>query len=1171
MRLLGPVEVRAGEAAARAPVPIERPVWRAVLAALALRPGQPCATEHLIDAVWDADPPAKPRSVLQSHVARLRGALEPDRAARSPGKLVVTVPGGYLLNVAPEQVDVERFRESVQRGLDATARADATAGLTALDGALALWRGQPFPELGDTGYATAQRTRLVELRRSAAVARLECDLALGRDDEAVAEAEALLGDDSLHEPLWAVLAVGRYRLGQQAAALAGLDRLRTRLRDDLGIDPSADVRELETAILNQADWLRGPWPLRPERRGATTGPTRRRRAMPDALAVRQRSPFVGRESERAALRRAVATAAGGEPRVVLLAGEPGVGKTRLAIEAAREVHAGGGTVLTGRCDERLGVPYQPLLEALSAWVRLHDADELAGALGPMPAHLGRLYPPLRELAGLRPPPSVDPATDRFHLFEAVAGWLRALAGEAPLLVLLDDLHWATAETVVLVRHLAHAPELPALLIGTYRDTDLGSHDPWTDALAELRTWPVVTDLALRGLDAGEVRKLLAAAGDAAAAATAEAVHAATGGNPFFVEELVAHLAERPQRGEPAAGPGGLPGEVAALAGVRDVVARRLRGLSAETVEVLRTAAVAGSEWDVPALAAAVGDEERVLRAVDEAVAAALVREAGGPEPSCTFAHELVRSVLEAQLTATRRQREHRHVAEALERVHGTARAGAVADHLRRAGPWAELERVVTASLTAARQAWHRAAFEEASAHCEAAIAVLDRRGGDPADVARLRQALGEVMYASRIDLDRGLEQLAAARDAYERLGDPLRAAAARTRIARCVTTFFSRVDVERARDELDAALAVLEPAGPSPELAEALTIRAATAGWELAADVGRDAALRAVETCRRVDDVSARLTAEAVAGLCLLADGYLAEGQRRMAAAHAEASAHGDPLATWTAAYCYALCGNLLLDPSGWSGWVAGELASGRYESAAGLRTALRGLLAGWAVARGRRAEAQRLEEEMPAHAVIWPWKWAYVDGRWDDAAQSALQVAEAALATGNRNSALAALWWASHARELQGRAEDAVALTERAADLLPARPTTWATLWTSGRLAVLLADRERSRALAHLDACERVLAAGEDHRGLAGLVALGRAVTADAPEEADAAFSTARDAYRRVDHRLLEVDALRRWGMATGRPEQLDEALALADRARLGGPWRAHLTAGRRAAAAGT
>ncbi|MGH9004454.1 MAG: ATP-binding protein, partial [Acidimicrobiia bacterium] len=256
--------------------------------------------------------------------------------------------------------------------------------------------------------------------------------------------------------------------------------------------------------------------------------------------------FVGRDTELERLGQLWKEAAAGGLRVALLAGEPGVGKTRMAAELAVRVHDEGAMVLAGRCDEDLGVPYQPFVEALRHFA--DHATALSERLGRYGGELTRLVPELNErVPGLPAPLRSDPETERYRLFDGVAAWLAAASADEPVLLVLDDLQWAAKPTLLLLRHVVRAGGGRVLVVGTYRDTELTHDHPLLEVVPDLRRQGGVERLSLTGLDGAGVTTLVEqAAGralDVAGLALARAVYQETEGNPFFVREVLRHLAE----------------------------------------------------------------------------------------------------------------------------------------------------------------------------------------------------------------------------------------------------------------------------------------------------------------------------------------------------------------------------------------------------------------------------------------------------------------------------------------------------------------------------------------------------------------------------------------------------------------------------------------------------
>ena len=459
------------------------------------------------------------------------------------------------------------------------------------------------------------------------------------------------------------------------------------------------------------------------------------------------APYVGRPRLLTQLQDTFAETAQAGCRMTLLAGEPGVGKTRTAAELAHRAHGAGAVVLYGHCDEDLGAPYQPFMEALDFYTQ----EARQPLLGRLSGELVRLLPQLpSRVPGLGRPITSDPRSEEHLLFEATASWLVELSSADPVVLVLDDLHWADKPTLVLLQHVLRAGAAAGegcrlLVLGTYRDTDIDRSHPLAGVLADLRRLPVVSRHPVGGLSESEVEQFIATAAghelDGETLAMAETVYAETEGNPFFVAEVLRHLVEtgavvRREGRWSVAG----PETVSVPEGVRDVIGRRLSRLSTPANELLSVAAVVGRDIDVELLVEVSElTEPTLLDALDEAVRARIVDETGPDR--YRFSHTLIRATLYEELSATRRRRLHRRVGEALEKLRPED-VVALAYHYVEAGPEGGLlTRAVQYSLSAAEQSLAARALADAERRFQQVLEVLDEADlGDEA--ARLTALCG---------------------------------------------------------------------------------------------------------------------------------------------------------------------------------------------------------------------------------------------------------------------------------------------------------------------------------------------------------------------------------------------------------------------------------------------
>ncbi len=776
--LLGPVQITDQDR----PVTVEGTKSRALLAVLLIHANSVVSVSRLVECLWGDDPPSNAVGSLHAYISRLRRLL-------GVGVLVTHRPG-YQLTLDADQLDATRFERLLKQGM-----ADARSGrprqaVVALRQALALWQGPCLAEFADEPFAAEEILRMDGLRTTAVEECLGAELAIGRHAEVVEEAWRLVAEHPTREILWSHLMLALYRCDRQAEALAAYQTARARLSDELGIEPVPALKAMQHSILNQDPGL--AWePPNPLPTGlGRTGSSR---------------PLVGRTCEAAWLRDAWRRTSEGVASTVLLTGEAGIGKTRLAMDLAVEAHEGGGTVLWGRAVRNSLAPFEPFAEALRDYTDRFPTEDVVGRIGPAAVDLGLLVPGMPDGA----PVTQVPKARRHRMFEAVADLLRAAAADAPVLLVLDDLHVSDRSTLLLVEHLVRHPRRAVcMILVLYRETDLSAEHALAELLAALRADGLAEHRRLDGLDPRDVEQLMhGITGVSPPPALARAVYDRTAGNPLFVDEIVRTLQDAGTDTETAVR------QLAVPERIRDVVAQRLARLPAPARRVVGAASAIGHQFTLKVLAALLDQPEHLLwEQLEQSIDAGVVREQGDGPGRYVFAHPLIRDTLYEGLSHTRRASLHQRAGEVLEQLgDGSARAslGELAHHFHRSAI-NDAERAVGYALRAGDEAMTLLGFSEARTHYERAHDLLGL--ADPADTGdrrgRLLLALGharlgeyDVTGARRAFLDAA--RLAVERGAHDQL--------ARAVMGVVWGIEFAEVDAD-AVSQIEQALSQLDPA-----------------------------------------------------------------------------------------------------------------------------------------------------------------------------------------------------------------------------------------------------------------------------------------------------------------------------------------------------------------------
>ena len=733
--LLGDIEVRVDGHL----VEVGHARQQCVLAALLADANRAVPVTQLVDRVWGDHAPHRVRETLYNYLSRLRHAL-----ALIPEIGLLRRPGGYVLTVDPMAVDLHRFHHLVGR---ARAIEDDDQALALFEQALGLWRGEAFAGL-DTPWAAVLRDTLAQDRFAAELDATDLQLRRGRHGWLLSEIAARAEAHPLDERAAGHMILALYQNGRQAEALDHFAQLRQRLAEDLGIDPGPALQRLHHDILTQAPAL--TWPIVPAMRTvpaaevigpqvigpevigpAVIGPEvigpqvigpepARAAARPDHAA----DVFVGREAPMQLLADRLAMVRTGRGQTVLVAGEAGIGKTSLLRRFARQA---GVPAAWGACPEHVAAP------PLWPWERVLQAVRALSPDHAVPAGLSGL---LDGDAATDPPDPADPpdqphqpdvadaAGAALRLFEAIGRYLSAATDGRVLVVVMDDLHWTDRTSLQLLAYLSEfLAASPVLLVASFRPQEVSA--ALSDTLAALSR-SGAERIELTGLDDRETLALAGAiAGfDVVTPTAATALRARTGGNPFFLREVIRLLnQESPDHVNEARVP----------PPVREVVLRRVNRLPGKTVTLLSMAAIAGQEFDLEVVAEAASFEvDAALEAIDPAVAAGLVVEDDRRLGWFGFAHALVAEALYEATGRWRRTRLHHRIGQITakvwagrdERVAEIARHWLLAAEL---GP-ATAAKAAAYAAGAARAADARLAHEAAAESWSQSLAAAELAG-----------------------------------------------------------------------------------------------------------------------------------------------------------------------------------------------------------------------------------------------------------------------------------------------------------------------------------------------------------------------------------------------------------------------------------------------------------
>jgi DNA-binding SARP family transcriptional activator len=808
-RILGPLEVIEDGA----PLPLGGPRQRSVLAYLLLHANQPVSKDRLLASVWGVAPNAGTRNSLHSTVSRLRQVLQVSGSATLANERIVSKSGTYQLRIDPDELDALRFEmlaESASEALDDPS-ADLASASTDIRTALSLWRGEVLADLNRETLDQGAVAQLESMRRMALETKAEADLRTGKDTDIIRDLTREIYSDPLNEQLRYYLMRALYKVGRAADAADEYQNFKQTLEDERGMSPSPKLRRLHSDIQRQQ--VRDPWLPNTSPKGDQ-----------DPALVEQQTPrseksgpspdeiFVGRKPELKRLRAAVTALQAGQGRLLLIAGEMGIGKSHLVRRLALDLKTAEMDVLWGRVWEDDGAPvYWPWLMIVRQLLESRDSHWLNQCLGQDAAVVAQLVPEVAQrIPNLAEPPRLEPNQDRFRLFDSLTRFLRRAVRRRPLVLVLDDLHRADESSLLLLRFLTRELQNAELLIvATYRDSRADQSEEFARALAELTREPVTSRLTLQGFNEADVARFVElAAGIKVSDAFVVKLHERTSGNPLFLKEIARPLVDGH---DPATFERALNEFVPQ--GVHEAVERRLSSVPKPTRHVLEAASVIGQQFVLEVLTKVTGMvRPRLLELLDQAILLDYVTSTiDGSKDRYRFSHVLIRDALYERLPSARRAALHRRAGEAVEDIYADdleARYSELAHHFLHASGESDNRKSLHYLQHAGNQAVQRFAFADAVRLFESALQGRTSR----ADRCDLLLALADAqMKAGRTQ--RARTTFLQAADTAKALGDS-------TRFARAVLGFGSQLADfglvnEQLVELLEEALGQLDNEAPS--------------------------------------------------------------------------------------------------------------------------------------------------------------------------------------------------------------------------------------------------------------------------------------------------------------------------------------------------------------------
>ena len=860
--------------------------------------------------------------------------------------------------------------------------------------------------------------------------------------------------------------------------------------------------------------------------------------------------FVGRSAELERLRSAIDAAFDETTRgqtLVLISGEPGIGKTRLVEQLATYARLRQAEVCWGRCFEGEGAPaFWPWIQILRALAESIDDDRLRDEINDGSGLIAQILPGIETRLGLPAPSPASEQHARSELFAAISSWLVQRSRAAPLVLILDDVHQADEGSLLFVQHLVESvPDIRIAIVFTYREGEVGDNRPLREFLSHAAEKSDALEVRLQGLSEADVAAYIeSATGHAARAGLTGIVHTRTDGNALFVSETVRMLTQSGEIDREATSwTGTVPPEV------REVIERRLERLSPACRSVLTTASVIGREFEAQVVECASGMSRTAVQdAVTEAEAAQLVSAAPGTTPTAsllTFTHALVRDTLYDGISIDARQATHARIAAVLEEMFGTdlgERINSLAHHFREGRAAGDAAKAAQYSIDAGNAARRVFAYEEVVRQWAAAAELLGALGRLE-EQARLLQKASDVLYALG-SFEESVRYVLQAADVWERAGNRQQLAGAQLRLGRTFTTDQTVGDLERAMKHLNAAIELYAGQDQGPALGYAYAALASAHDRALTTQAGLEAARRVRAMADHTANDNILALGLQLEGMFLQKLGRLDEGSTLENQAWDLAEKIGDGMVAYFCAWNRGYREREYLgDPrSSIKTHLRALEAEGSAQLGGGRADLRMGLAEGYASS-GDLTSARAIDLPYRGRRfndVKWGGSWDTFATECDIEVQRHSQLGNRLLVAIYRERVAIGLYYLGRFDEASDALSKSVAAFHDEDVGAEMRSRILLCLVSAARGRTDIAREQLSR-------CDEIVAQGQEWRGQVGLIEVARGATmaqCAGISEASGAFTRAIDILRRYGLVWDEAEALRLWGRALASVGDHDSAM---------------------------